>query len=336
MAKRLRASPLRNFAHERFQTHEWASSGHGVAGTIADIFSSAKWRRAARAKGFACVRLSIDDMPNSWFSSQSASSTPLHIYANHAPSTPNVACNGGLADDFAHARQTAVGTSACRPGPAAPTRVRARHDERQLVARRPAPLQVSNEATATPSIRRVVDDSVSRTEQIYTALRDDVALPALRRFERLHRFRASPGNGDTGRASEDRPNPVWFDNLQPHLRVEAQILSRRGLDAAQFRQRLEGGVEMPGHVDLGDHRDAEAIGQRQHLGGARWRRERLRAGRRGARQNGDRGKAGYGFIGGWQAQSLRRLGRFSRHSRIGRPFSSQLVKRRRRRLTLFL
>ncbi|AHB78777.2 hypothetical protein X636_23925 [Pandoraea pnomenusa] len=238
MAKRLRASPLRNFAHERFQTHEWASSGHGVAGTIADIFSSAKWRRAARAKGFACVRLSIDDMPNSWFSSQSASSTPLHIYANHAPSTPNVACHGGLADDFAHARQTAVGTSACRPGPAAPTRVRARHDERQLVARRPAPLQVSNEATATPPIRRVVDDSVSRTEQIYTALRDDVALPALRRFERLHRFRASPGNGDTGRASEDRPNPVWFDNLQPHLRVEAQILSQRGLDAAKFRQRL--------------------------------------------------------------------------------------------------
>lgn len=106
------------------------------------------------------------------------------------------------------------------------------------MARRPAPPQVSGEAAASPTIRRVGGDSALRAEQIYTALRDDVALPALRRFERLHRYRAAPVSGNTGRASDNRPNPVWFDNLQPHLRVEAQILAQRGLDAEKFRQRL--------------------------------------------------------------------------------------------------
>ncbi|WP_150622880.1 hypothetical protein [Pandoraea captiosa] len=83
--------------------------------------------------------------------------------------------------------------------------------------------------------------------QIYVMLRDEIAIPALRRFERAHRG-ATHACRHPARPAAVTGTPPWFDDLLPHLRTEAQLLAQRGLSVDKVRRRFDALVrhEHPG------------------------------------------------------------------------------------------
>lgn len=117
-------------------------------------------------------------------------------------------------------------------------------------------------------------DTPNAAEQIYSMLRDEIAVPALRRFERAHRVGAprtdAPAHAahlahaarQPARAQTMAGTPAWFNDLLPHLRIEAQLLAQRGLDVDTVRQRFDALVrhEHPGvswrAMRIGLERDA--------------------------------------------------------------------------------
>ncbi|WP_157123181.1 hypothetical protein [Pandoraea vervacti] len=96
------------------------------------------------------------------------------------------------------------------------------------------------------SVRRYDGGDTPRTgEKIYAMLRDEIAIPALRRFERAHRADAvRPNGGSHACRHPTRPaavagTPPWFADLLPHLRIEAQLLAQRGLSVDKVRRRFD-------------------------------------------------------------------------------------------------
>ncbi len=180
--------------------------------------------------------------------------------------TPSTAAARHLVGDFARAQQAALmltyGHRAPRITTAAQAIPREQGDELSLVLRRTANLASSRGTQRGRALApglSIARDAPAAADQIYTMLRDEIAVPALRRFERMHCNTASR-NG--ARPSTMTATPPWFDDLLPHLRTESQLLAQRGLCVDTVRHRLDALVrhEHPGiswrAMQIGLERDA--------------------------------------------------------------------------------
>ncbi|AKC70961.1 hypothetical protein [Pandoraea oxalativorans] len=180
--------------------------------------------------------------------------------------TPSTEPARHLVDDFTRAQQAALmltqGHRAPRVTAVAQAIPREQGDELSLVLRRAANLASSRSAQrgrALASGLTIARDAPAAADQIYTMLRDEVAVPALRRFERMHCNDASRSGG---RPTATTATPPWFDELLPHLRTESQLLAQRGLCVDKVRHRLDALVrhEHPGvswrAMQIGLERDA--------------------------------------------------------------------------------
>lgn len=153
-----------------------------------------------------------------------------------------------LVEDFTRAQQATVmldhGSSAHRHTAVAQPVPRESRNELALVVRRATNLPPSRGAFPMRPLSLATPDSRPPAEQIYSMLRDEIAIPALRRFERVHHGEVSRGKsashvfGHPAR-SQSAWTPPWFDDLLPHLRIEAQLLAQRGLTVDKVRHRLD-------------------------------------------------------------------------------------------------
>ncbi|VVE62176.1 hypothetical protein PAN31117_00782 [Pandoraea anapnoica] len=197
------------------------------------------------------------------------------LSVNHTTAAPSTEPARHLVDDFARAQQTplmlTLGHRAPRITAVAQAIHREHGDELSLVLRRTTNLASSRGAQrgrALASGLSIARDAPAAADQIYTMLRDEVAVPALRRFERLHCNDASrsrsgaPASRNGARPHAMTATPPWFDELLPHLRTESQLLAQRGLCVDKVRHRLDALVrhEHPGvswrAMQIGLERDA--------------------------------------------------------------------------------
>lgn len=174
------------------------------------------------------------------------------LSVDHATATPSTEPARHLVDDFTRAQQATPmltqGHRAPRITTVAQAIPREHGDELSLVLRRTANLASSRGAQrgrAFASGLSVAGDAPAAADQIYTMLRDEVAVPALRRFERMHCNGASrarsvaPASRNAARPNTMTATPPWFDELLPHLRTESQLLAQRGLCVDKVRHRLD-------------------------------------------------------------------------------------------------
>ncbi|VVE77825.1 hypothetical protein [Pandoraea sputorum] len=197
------------------------------------------------------------------------------LSVDRATATPSTAPARRLVGDFARAQQAAriltQGHRAARITTVAQAIPREHGDELSLVLRRTANLASSRDARggrAFASGLSIARDAPAAADQIYTMLRDEVAVPALRRFERMHGNAATrarspaPASRMGARPNTMTATPPWFDDLLPHLRTESQLLAQRGLCVDTVRHRLDALVrhEHPGvswrATHIGLERDA--------------------------------------------------------------------------------
>ena len=128
---------------------------------------------------------------------------------------------------------------------ALPARVQGRwrdtQNELALVVRRATNQPAAERALGARHFRLGAYATTNAAESIYQTLRDEVAAPALRRFERPDRGAPARGKSmaPTTRAPTMTSEPPLFDDLRAHLRVEAHVLAQRGLDADKVRHRLD-------------------------------------------------------------------------------------------------
>ncbi|WP_353189305.1 hypothetical protein [Pandoraea pnomenusa] len=144
-----------------------------------------------------------------------------------------------LVDDFSSARQADMASGVAQRPDGMRSRTLSETHELSLVLRR-----TTNALAAGRNARRSPDHvdaegAFGQVEQIYAMLRDEVAVPALRRFKRQHALHDKSAPHDSAHSRGSAYHPPWFDDLQPHLRTEAHVLAQRGLDAAKVRHRLE-------------------------------------------------------------------------------------------------
>ncbi|MFK0376264.1 hypothetical protein [Pandoraea sp. NPDC090278] len=171
---------------------------------------------------------------------------------DHAAATPSSEPARHLVGDFARAQQAALrltqGHRTPRITAIAQAIPREHGDELSLVLRRTANLASSRGAQRGRALARglsIARDTPAAADQIYTMLRDEVAVPALRRFERMHCSGASraksvaPASRSGARPNTMTATPPWFDELLPHLRTESQLLAQRGLCVDTVRHRLD-------------------------------------------------------------------------------------------------
>ncbi|MGR9578756.1 hypothetical protein [Pandoraea sputorum] len=194
------------------------------------------------------------------------------LSVERATPTPSTAPARRLVGDFARAQQAALMlTQGPRITTVAQAIPREHGDELSLVLRRTANLASSQDAQggrALASGLSIARDAPAAADQIYTMLRDEVAVPALRRFERMHGNAATrarspaPASRMGARPNTMTATPPWFDDLLPHLRTESQLLAQRGLCVDTVRHRLDALVrhEHPGvswrAMQIGLERDA--------------------------------------------------------------------------------
>ncbi|VVD69398.1 hypothetical protein PAQ31011_00520 [Pandoraea aquatica] len=174
------------------------------------------------------------------------------LSVDRATATPSTEPGCHLVDDFTRAQQAArlltQGHRAARITAVAQAIPREQGDELSLVLRRTANLASSRSAQRERTFASgisIARDAPGAADQIYTMLRDEVAVPALRRFERMHGNDASrarsvaPASRNAARPSTMTATPPWFDELLPHLRTESQLLAQRGLCVDKVRHRLD-------------------------------------------------------------------------------------------------
>ncbi|ODP32659.1 hypothetical protein [Pandoraea sp. ISTKB] len=200
-------------------------------------------------KAVARVRPSIDDMPQDFSFPTPAFPRTAGLIVERPISGASADSHVNLAEDFARAQQSSVmlghGRRVARHTTVAQAIPREHRDDLALAVRRAAHLSPQRRATRLAPCPSRASDTPNAAEQIYSMLRDEIAIPALRRFERTHRAdmpSATPMAGVSrisARAHATAATPPWFDDLLPHLRIEAQLLAQRGLSVDKVRHRLD-------------------------------------------------------------------------------------------------
>ncbi|VVD63671.1 hypothetical protein [Pandoraea anhela] len=164
-------------------------------------------------------------------------------------STPATESQFNLIDDFARAQQSSVtlshGRRTGRQTAVAQAIPRVHRNDLVVAVRRTTNLSPQRGALRmSPCPIREAQKPDTAT-QIYVMLRDDIAMPALRRFEQTHRAKmtraksAANAPRPAARSHTAATTPPWFDDLLPHLRIEAQLLAQRGLSVTEVRHRLD-------------------------------------------------------------------------------------------------